>query len=62
MICWNNSASTYRTLKNDSYTPCNMISSIVNINIRYAIIWAKKQTSANIVDVMKRIVGSPLNL
>ena len=60
IICWNNSGSAYRTLKNDSYTPYNMISSIVNIYIHYAIIWAKKQSSASTVDMMKYIVGGPL--
>ena len=41
-IWWKNSWSAYLTLKNDSHTPCNTISSMVNVCIRYVIFWTKR--------------------
>ena len=48
------------TLKIDSYTTWNMISSIVNVHICFTIILAKRQSSVNTVYLKKDIVGSPL--
>ena len=52
--------SSYLTLKIDSYTTWNMISSIVNVHICFPIILAKRQSSVNTVYLKKYIVGSPL--
>ena len=52
--------SSYLTLKIDSYTTWNMISSIVNVHICFTIILAKGQSSVNTVYLKKDIVGSPL--
>ena len=41
-IWWKNTRSDYLTLKNDSHTPCNTISSMVNVCIRYVIFWTKR--------------------
>ena len=41
-IWWKNFWSSYLTLKNDSHTPCNTISSMVNVCIRYVIFWTKR--------------------
>ena len=40
-IRWKNSWSAYLTLKNDFHTPCNTISSMVNVCIRYVIFLTK---------------------
>ena len=48
------------TLKIDSYTTWNMISSIVNVHICFTILLAKRQSSVNTVYLKKYIVGSPL--
>ena len=48
------------TLKIDSYTTWNMISSIVNVHICFTIILAKRQSSVNTVYLKKDIVGGPL--
>ena len=42
IIWWNNSWSAYPTLKNDSHTPRNTVSSMVNVCIRYVIFWTKR--------------------
>ena len=52
--------SSCLTLKIDSYTTWNMISSIVNVHICFAIILAKRQSSVNTVYLKKYIVDSPL--
>ena len=52
--------SSYLTLKIDSYTTWNMISSIVNVHICFTIILAKRQSSVNTTYSKKDIVGSPL--
>ena len=52
--------SSYLTLKIDSYTTWNMISSIVNVHICFTILLAKRQLSVNTVYLKKYIVGSPL--
>ena len=52
--------SSYLTLKIDSYTTWNMISSVVNVHICFTIILAKRQSSVNTVYLKKDIVGSPL--
>ena len=41
-IWWKNSWGAYLTLKNDPYTPCNTISSMVIVCIRYVIFWTKR--------------------
>ena len=52
--------SSYLTLKIDSYTTWNMISSIVNVHICFTIILGKRQSPVNTVYLKKDIVGSPL--
>ena len=52
--------SSYLTLKIDSYTTWNMISSIVNVHSCFTIILAKSQSSVNTVYLKKDIEGSPL--
>ena len=52
--------SSYLTLKIDSYTTWNMISSIVNVHICCTILLAKRQSSVNTVYLKKYIVGTPL--
>ena len=42
IIWWKNSWSAYPTLKNDSHTPRNRVSSVVNVCIRYVIFWTKR--------------------
>ena len=42
IIWWKNSWSAYPTLKNDSHTPRNTVSSMVNVCIRYVIFWTKR--------------------
>ena len=49
--------SSYLTLKIDSCTTWNMISSIVNVHICFVILLAKRQSSVNTVYLKK---GSPL--
>ena len=41
-LWWKNSYSAYPTLKNDSHTPRNTVSSMVNVCIRYVIFWTKR--------------------
>ena len=41
LMWWKNSG-VYLTLKNDSHTPHNTVSSMVNVCIRYAIFWTKR--------------------
>ena len=57
---WTTVGSSYLTLKIDSYTTWNMISSIVNVHICFTILLAKRQSSVNTVYLKKYIVGSPL--
>ena len=57
---WTAVGSSYLTLKIDSYTTWNMISSIVNVHICFTILLAKRQSSVNTVYLKKYIVGSPL--
>ena len=42
IIWWKNSWGAYPTLKNDSHTPRNTVSSMVNVCIRYVIFWTKR--------------------
>ena len=42
IIWWKNSCSAYPTLKNNSHTPRNMVSSMVNVRIRYVTFWTKR--------------------
>ena len=47
-IWWKSSWSAYLTLKNDFHTPCNTISSMVNVCIRYVIFWTKVESFHNV--------------